>query len=376
MTASVVRIQLPRLRREHATAPPARPAEVVGAVAGRRDRARFGVLFGAVLFLAWNVGLLAAMDHGPAVLRDPEYGRRLNRVTARHAERPDAKLLVALGSSRVAMGLRPEFFNEPTGPVAVNFAQVGGGPTLTAMTVRRLFAAGVVPDAVLLEYWPPFLRGDGQYMEQHRIDPHRLMPGDREFMLEHFETPQHYLDIVDDIRQFPVTGYRRQMMSQICPGWLPYNKRLDAAWQKMDRWGWLPGIEDDPKDWERTIRHREAMKYYDPLFAAYRVTPNQDKAMREVIGTLQARSVKVVLLWMPESSEFRQTYPAAVLREGEAYLAKLRADYGLPLIDARQWGDDISVADGFHLTQPGAAKVSQKLGPELKAVFPTLWGSP
>jgi hypothetical protein len=341
-----------------------------------RNGARFAVLFGALVFMLWNVGLIGAMDTFAPTLRDPEYGRRLKRLQARHAERPDAKLLVVLGSSRVAMGVRPEFCNDSNGPVVVNFAHLGSGPTLAALTVRRMLADGVRPDAVLLEYWPPFLRGDGEFMEQHRLDAHRYHDRDREFILTHFENPQQYLDAMESVRQFPVLSYRRHLVSQSCPGWLPYYQRLDAPWNKLDRWGWLPGFDENPSAHERMLRHNEARKYYDKLFANYSVTPNQQAAFREVVTELHKNGVKVALLWMPESSEFRAGYPDDVRKAADEFLATVRNEFDLELIDARTWAEDITLADGFHLTQPGASDVSRKLAPALKETFPELWGVP
>ena len=109
-----------------------------------------------------NVGLSAALDHGPPRLRDPEYGKRLERVHARIAEHPGRPLVLVLGSSRTAMGVRPDVLaDEPAGPLVFNFSLVGSGPVMELMAFRRALADGVRPAAVVVEYWPAFLREDG-----------------------------------------------------------------------------------------------------------------------------------------------------------------------------------------------------------------------
>ena len=63
-------------------------------------------------------------------------------------------------------------------PLLFNLSLVGSGPVMELMALRRLYADGVRPDAVVFEYWPPFLREDGPYWEMDRIDPRRLYPTD------------------------------------------------------------------------------------------------------------------------------------------------------------------------------------------------------
>jgi len=348
---------------------------VPGGGRGRRRAARRAVLLFAAVTVAANFGLAAGMDHLFPTVRDPEYGRRLARLTARTAEHPGRPVVLLLGSSRAAMGVRPEFMNDdPAGTLAFNFSIVGSGPVMEVMTLRRLLADGAKPAAVLLEYWPAFMREDGKYAEEVRIDKHRLRPEDRAFVRDYFADPAGVEAVMEDVRRVPWSSHRLRLVSQVVPGWLPFHRRQDGPWAKLDRWGWLPGFETDPPPAERAARHEHAAAYYLPLFAGFEITPIADRAFREVVVTCRANGIRVGLVWLPESSEFRGWYTPAARRAGDEYLAAVRAEYGLPLIDARDWVPDRHIADGFHPTQTGAAVLSRRLGPAVREMFPGLRG--
>lgn len=347
-----------------------RPGPAAGS---RRRAARRAVVLFAALAVAANVGLSAGMDFVFPSVRDPEYGRRLSRLKSRIEDHPGRPVVAVLGSSRAAMGVRPEFMNDdPAGPMAFNFAIVGSGPVMDVMTLRRLLADGVKPAAVLLEYWPAFMREDGPYAEEIRIDKHRLRPEDRPFVRDYFSDPAGAEAVMRDVRRVPWSSHRLRLVSQTVPGWLPYHRRLDGPWIKLDSWGWLPGFPEDPSPDERTARHANAAGYYVPLFAHFEITATADRAFREVVETCRANGIRVGLVWLPESTEFRALYTPTAKRIGDDYLAAVRAAYALPLIDARDWVPDRHIADGFHPTQPGAEVLSRKLGPAVRDTFPGL----
>ena len=112
-----------------------------------------------------NAGFALWLDYGPPRLRDPEYGKRLAGLQARLAENPGRPLVLAIGSSRTAMGVRPGVLEtdggDPRRPLLFNMALAGSGPIMELMVLRRALADGVKPAAVLVEFWPAFLREDG-----------------------------------------------------------------------------------------------------------------------------------------------------------------------------------------------------------------------
>jgi hypothetical protein len=328
-----------------------------------------------------NLGAFVAIDVADTRWRDPEYGRRIVSLKQRMAENPGRPLVLVIGSSRVSMGLRPSAWEEnrpdrpgQPDPLIFNMSLVGSGPLMELMCLRRVYADGVRPDAVVLEYWPPFLREDGPYFEPDRIDHARLAEGDRPLVREYFRDPDaiEWSMLCDRVN--PLLRTRHRLLAQVCPRWQPWDKRLEMAWGMLDGWGWLSGLEDkyppDPK--MRSVRLQHCEKTYRPQFLGYSVHPLADRSLRESVALARSHGAKVAFVYMPEASEFRGWMPHPVERMAEEHLGNLRRELGLPLIDARLWMPDGYLVDGFHLSRIGAAEFTKKFGPAVAATFPHL----
>jgi hypothetical protein len=340
----------------------ARPRMAVAPKWPRAFRALVALL---VTLVAIHVGVSSWLDRSPQA-RDPEYGKRLARLRARTAEHPGRPLVLVLGNSRTAMGVRPGVLEPAPGrPLVFNFALAGSGPIMELMAFRRAVADGVRPAAVLVEYWPPVMCEHGRYHEAARFDPCRLRGVDADTVREFFPDPAGTERVVRGLWFNPVSGRRRSLLNQLDPRWLPAADRSDSLWA-IDDWGWLPGRASMSAEEAEAVRGRMA-SYYGPLFAEFEVSPVADAAVRRLVGECRAIGVPVALVYLPESPAF---LPPAVAVAADGYLARLRAELSLPLIDARDWSADLS--DGFHLTPAGAAAFTTKLAPALDAAFPEL----
>ena len=83
----------------------------------RRRRNALAALAALVTVAVVSQAALSAwLECADPCLRDPEYGTRLARLRQRAKEQPDRPLAVVLGSSRVAMGVRPAVVDEPRNP--------------------------------------------------------------------------------------------------------------------------------------------------------------------------------------------------------------------------------------------------------------------
>src|SRR5438552_1029215 len=142
------------------------------------SRARGALAWGLACFVAAQLAFFLAAEQWQPKLRDPEYGRKLERLRSRLAENPQARpLILTLGSSRVSMGIRPDCLPAYAGtngqpPLIFNFglckfASLGG-----LLCLRRLLRDGIHPDVVLVETWPPFLSRDVEQLAN--LDPERL----------------------------------------------------------------------------------------------------------------------------------------------------------------------------------------------------------
>jgi hypothetical protein len=318
----------------------------------------FVVFVGFVVTL--NVALALALDYGPPHLRDPEYGLRLDSLKQRIVEHPTRPPVVVVGSSRTGQGVRPGVCEPADGPLVFNMSQSGGGPVSQLLTLRRLWADGVQPAGVVLEYWPPFLRGDGTYHEQHRIDARRLRTTDEPTVREFFDTPDAVWAVRHGDSPIPLVAHRHGIVSRVCPELLPHAARTDPFWRNLDGWGWWPGrVSATPQQIDAGWPAVEA--FYRPMYAGYAVHPQHAAAYRTVLRECRDRGVPVVLLRMPETARFRQFQTAEAERQGDGFLDDITSEFGVPVIDARTWAEDEHLPDGFHLTRSGAEVFTRRL---------------
>ncbi len=337
-----------------------------------RRKAVRAVAWFVAFVIAFNVGFLLLLDYGPPRLRDPEYGKRLGRVHARAADHPGRPLVLALGSSRTAMGVRPDVLaGENSGPLILNLALAGSGPVMELMAFRRALADGVRPAAVLVEYWPAFLNEAGPYHEQARLDVSRLRPVDRPLVREFFFDPKAAETAMRDQRLNPWHGHRRSLLNQLSPGWLPNSQRSEAMWEKIDAWGWLPGHERVVPE-QREAALAATAGYYVPLFAHYEVSPTADRALRQLVAECRERGIPVALVYLPESAAFRAFMTPEAVRLSDDHLRRVVNELKLPLIDCRGWVADENLPDGFHMVQPAAAAFTRKLRTAVMETFPEL----
>ena len=320
-----------------------------------RRRAKRTVLAGLAAVAGLHAGFAAWLDHGPPRVRDPEYGKRL-AAGRRATGRP---LVLCVGSSRLAMGLRPGVLGDGD-PALVNLALAGSGPVMELMAYRRAVADGLKPDAVLVEYWPAFLDEEGGQHEDARIDVGRLRPVDRPLVREFFRDPGRTLREADTHTRNPWWEHRRSVLNQLAASWLPPTQRTDMMFAPIDRTGWLPG-RTDPSDADRAGAQAAARGFYEPLFARFTVSEVADRALRTLLRECREAGTPAALLYLPEAGGFTALMPPAAKRKADEHLAAVRRECGVTLIDCRGWVADRELPDGFHLTQQGAAELTPKL---------------
>ena len=365
-----IRVHFARTQSASASTAP-RPAP-----ARSRRRGRAAVVWFAVMVVAIHAAALLALQDPR--LRDPEYGLRAARLRDRLAEHPGRPLVLVVGSSRTAMGVSPAAWedvrpNDPArpDPLLFNAAVLGAGPVMELMTLRRVYADGFRPAVVLIEYWPPFLHNQDQWVETNRIAVDRLMDCDRELVRGYFPNPDRTEWEMDHRRRNAIYANRERLLMKVAPRWLPAARRADAGWTGLDAWGWVPGfdLKPDMTDW-RAKAVANCSGIYRPLFAKYKVAPDADRALREAIALAREHGAAVGLVYLPESAEFRGLYPRRVERAAREHLAAVSRELNVPVIDCRTWMPDGAIVDGFHLSKTGAGDFTRLFGPAVAAAFP------
>ncbi|HTU21824.1 MAG TPA: hypothetical protein VMG10_27545 [Gemmataceae bacterium] len=312
----------------------------------------------AIVFLEWR---------HPEFL-DPKYGCRMLALRVLREEHKDRPLLLTLGSSRAEQGFRPSLLARigempvPPGPLFYNLARGGSSPLLYLLTLRRLLADGVHPDALLVEIFPPALVEDEKSAVISK-------PTLRDLPL---------------LRRYPVSGrtwafwlqdrlllwykYRSGFLAWAAPAWLPPQARWGA-----NLWDYQGGEWRTVGSGVSLLEHRrltdDAHRRYAHSLNHFRIAADADRALRELLDTCRSQRIGVVLFLMPEAREYRAWYPPAALRQLSDYLAGLHQEYDVPLIDARCWIEYSEFSDGHHLLNRGAAAFTRRFAAEVVASF-------
>ena len=330
----------------------------------------YGLLFFACLQLA----LAVVLEGRQSRLRDPEFAARLPRLRARLAERPGAPLILVLGSSRTLLGVRPTALpplQAPGGrePVVFNASLLGAGPFLESVCLRRLLAAGVRPDWVVLEYWPPTEIAE----MSRRVPAERLAWGELPVLARYEDDPVRLYAAWAGARLVPFHTYHADLLRRYAPAGLPAAARRDDRVYPCDGSGWAPcTIGTTAAD--RLRLRAETLAGCGPFLRAFHPSPVAGRALRDLLATCRRERIAVVLLYMPEAAAFRDCYPPPVRAELDGHLRRLARDGRVSVVDARDWSPDEDFADGVHLLPDGAAAFTARLGREV--LQPLLLGRP
>jgi hypothetical protein len=100
---------------------------------------------------------------------------------------------------------------------------------------------------------------------------------------------------------------------------------------------------------------------YGQILADYKIDPGADRAFHDLLRSCKEAGVGVVVLRTPESSTFRGVYQPSALATLDAYLAEMKRDYGVRVVDAREWLPDTEFEDGHHPLLPGQTRFTDRL---------------
>jgi hypothetical protein len=326
-------------------------------------RGRVALLCGVACFVAGQLALGFVLNHAPPV-RDPEYGRRLTSLRARFAERPPGRPLVLfLGSSRVAMGIRPALFpanQSGGGPVVFNFGLCTSGPVMEWLCLRRLLADGIRPDAVFVETWWA-LTHSSPADQMAVVRPERLSGEDLGYLKPYYKDPRpKFRRTANSL--VPWHAYRTHLLNQYAPAWVSLPQRTGDEWAGLDGWGWLwhaamvrSYVGEPP--WLATRND------YLATSRQFRANEDSRRALADVLSLCRQEKIRVALLAMPDG--FLSDYEPAARARMDEFLREISRGQGVPLVDARDWAPLEDFVEGVHLTHDGAAAFTERFGREV-----------
>ncbi len=346
-------------------------------------RARLGQLGRSAL--VWLVVLLALTQLvlGLGLYRchpemvEPDHTMRLARLEARLREGAGRPLVLVLGSSRAANGVRPSAIGDVSGdssrraPVVFNFATLGCGPVREWLTLRRILASGVRPDWLLVEACPLFWPQIGYYCEENLLLRTYVYAPDLPVLASLYDKGWPALGRVCQETATPIVHHRLYLLDRYAPFLLPRSDRGDlvlgrAGWQGLDANGWLPA---PPRraDWADYVAHQRNVA--QPILDAFGVDGHTDGALRGLLQECKTHGIRTAFFVTPESSVLRSWYPPAARAIFHDHLAGLGREYEVPIFDAREWIEDEGFHDFCHLAPAGANAFSARLGRDVVRVL-------
>ena len=298
-------------------------------------------------FVLFQVAIAAAGDLFAPEVYDPEYAARLERLQARHAEHPDRPLLIMLGSSRTAQLFRPEqlpTIATPDGRVVLpfNFSRAGGGPVYSRIAFARLCQQGLKPDWVVIEFMPALM------MHRYERYFYTSITASELGELARYISGRRAVGCYAKLRLLPGYKLRTGLLRLIAPSWILPMGDSDPATMIDDLGGEGRRIRPSMPEAQRRAEDLRVSTGYARLLAGYRIDPGSDRALRDLLRQCRDMRIAVVMVRTPESKAFRAGYEPAALATLAVYEAELTREFGVRVIDAREWLPDEDFEDGHH----------------------------
>jgi hypothetical protein len=329
----------------------------------RSRQARTALICGLAVFVIAQLALEAAMHTRWPGLHDWDFGEKLKRLQAAVQEEPGQPLVLVLGSSRAALGVRPDMLPTPVTdsrqrPKVFNFAVPCFGPVRELVSLRRLLSRGVRPDLVIIECWPPFMSRAVAPSEADSMELVRAQWGDLQTLQKYSGVPKDLTRRWLESHWLPCYSDRKALLWN-CFGGVP--PAIDAGLCRIESSGGYDWDERLLDTWAQDKRRAGYEERFVPLLATLTISEIADGALREMLSLCRDQSIPAALLYMPEESQLRRWYPPHVDAAINAYFAGLRQDFGAPLVDARDWVEDCYFSDFVHLLPDGARKFTSRL---------------
>lgn len=354
---------------------PPRPAPLPGITLRRQSghRACAALLWSLAAFAAVQVGTVVVLEYRFPGLRDEEYGHKLGALRKRLAEAPGRPLMLFMGTSRTLNGVLPSALLEssPEGgtvPLAFNFGQTGASAFKQLLLLRRLLRLGICPKHIYLEVMPALLANRGEAYSL--VFQRRVGWEDWAVLRRYWPQGCSRLGWCKDNLLLGVTC-RQSLVGRVFPWMRAQPDPSHVFWRWHDRYGFSPCASGltraTPQLHAKGLAH--SRQQYLHQLCDFQVAADEARSVREFLDLCRRRQIGVTLVLMPESSVFRSWYPPPAVARLDAFLADLRRDCGVAVVDAHDWVPDWGFVDGHHLLVSGALTFTRRFGREVYQPF-------
>ena len=337
-----------------------------------RRRARSDVLWWLASFLALQAGFNIALETRLEGMRDPEYVTRIQLLRQAIKSDPQRPAVVAFGSSRVLLGLRPELISNDVSrpdsqPFLFNFSHTGYGPTHNYVVMKHLLRDGIRPRGVVLELAPMQLAQD--VCQQDYLDFLHLSQNDLANYVLFRDTPSQVYREWLGPRVLPWYSFRFNVLDRCLPTWVPPKSIAEKeGWKALGDYGWLPALGSIHEPSSKALGN--ARKSYETVLQDFRLAPINKKAVQLIIDLCKKEKIPLAVLLTPEGPTFRSWYSSQANDVVHAFLDELRKDNAVQVFDARSWFDTEDYFwDSHHLLPEGAAEFTKRFAREVLPHF-------
>jgi hypothetical protein len=345
----------------------------------RARRARSVIVSTLLTLFALNAGLAAFVQYRPG-FRDPLFHAKVKALVARFTSTDEPTRVVVLGSSRTAAAVEPRAMEAAVAAdtgrpcVAFNMGLQGDGPISQLVHYRRLRDADVRPDVAIVELLPSAFawyldpaRNEDRPYDATILRPDRLTRAELDTVCEYGFPPDDTRGEWREATFNPWFGFRFQLLARVQPRWLPpgiVQHRKDIG----ETGGWGPWDPVPPAVARQRVE--EVRQAYASQLHAIRIDGPHVQAFEELLRDCQRDGVRVAVVLPPEGSTFRAWYPPNVQAALVAFQDRLRREFGVRVLDARDWLPDGAFVDSHHVVRAWATPYTERLARE--AVVPEL----